>query len=75
MIREAGNKYFQSYRSFERNTFERGAVRIVFASCPGAEIVLNAFAFDLFGFGVYTSPQEAAGALSFHDPLEGTEIL
>ena len=24
----------------ERNTFERGAVRIVFASCPGAEIVL-----------------------------------
>jgi hypothetical protein len=24
----------------ERNTFERGAVRIVFASCPGAETVL-----------------------------------
>ena len=40
MIREAGNKYSQGNRSFERNTFERGAVRIVFANCPGTEIVL-----------------------------------
>jgi hypothetical protein len=35
---------------------------------------LNAFALDLFGFGVYTFPQGAAGAMSFHDSLEGTEI-
>jgi hypothetical protein len=33
----------------------------------------SAFALDLFGFSVYTFPQGAAGALSFHDPLEGTE--
>ncbi len=33
----------------------------------------SAFAFDLFGFGVYTFPQGVAGAMSFHDPLEGTE--
>jgi hypothetical protein len=32
----------------------------------------NAF-LDLFGFGMYTFPPGAAGALSFHDPLEGTE--
>ena len=25
------------------------------------------------GFDMYTSPQGAAGALSYHDPLEGTE--
>src|SRR5438309_1075693 len=35
---------------------------------------LNAFALDLFGFGMYTFPHRAAGALYFHDPLEGTEI-
>ena len=35
---------------------------------------LDAFALDLFGFGVYTSPPRAAGAMLFHDPLEGTEI-
>ena len=34
----------------------------------------NAFALDLFGFGVYPFPQGAPGAMSFHDPLEGTEI-
>jgi hypothetical protein len=33
----------------------------------------NAFALDLFGFDVSTFPPGAAGALSFHDPLEGTE--
>ena len=33
----------------------------------------NAFALDLFRFGVYTFPQRVAGAMSFHDPLEGTE--
>jgi hypothetical protein len=33
----------------------------------------SAFALDLFGFGVYTFPPGAAGAMSFHDPLEGTE--
>src|SRR2546421_6220498 len=33
----------------------------------------SAFALDLFGFGVYTCPLGAAGAMSFHDPLEGTE--
>ena len=33
----------------------------------------SAFALDLFGFGVYTFPPGAAGARSFHDPLEGTE--
>ena len=33
----------------------------------------SAFALDLFGCGVYTFPHGAAGALSFHDPLEGTE--
>src|SRR5438270_10619808 len=33
----------------------------------------SAFALDLFGFGVYTFPQGVAGAMSFHDPLEGTE--
>src|SRR5256712_9206392 len=36
--------------------------------------ILNAFTLDLFGFGVYIFPQGAAGAMSFHDPLEGTEI-
>jgi hypothetical protein len=35
---------------------------------------LNAFALDLFGFGMYTCPLGAAGAMSFYDPLEGTEI-
>ncbi len=33
----------------------------------------SAFALDLFGFDVYTFPPGAAGAMSFHDPLEGTE--
>ena len=33
----------------------------------------GAFALDLCGFGVSTFPQGAAGANSFHDPLEGTE--
>jgi hypothetical protein len=33
----------------------------------------SAVALDLFGFDLYTCPQEAAGAVSFHDPLEGTE--
>ena len=33
----------------------------------------NAFALDFLGFDVYTPPPGAAGALSFHDPLEGTE--
>ena len=33
----------------------------------------NTFALDLFRFGVYTFPQGVAGAMSFHDPLEGTE--
>jgi hypothetical protein len=37
-------------------------------------INLSAFALDLCGFGVYTSSHGAAGAMSFHDPLEGTEI-
>ena len=32
--------------------------------------LLNAFALDLFRFGVYPFPP---GAMSFHDPLEGTE--
>jgi hypothetical protein len=35
---------------------------------------LNALSLDLFGFGVYSFPLGAAGALSFHDPFEGTEI-
>ena len=34
----------------------------------------SAFALDLFGFDVYTFSRGAAGAMSFHDPLEGTEI-
>src|SRR5438876_9440630 len=33
----------------------------------------SAFALDLFGFDVYPFRRVAAGALSFHDPLEGTE--
>src|SRR3989442_14224310 len=33
----------------------------------------SALALDLFGFGVYPFPQGAPGAMSFHDPLEGTE--
>ena len=33
--------------------------------------LLNAFALDLFRFGVDTFPP---GAMSFHDPLEGTEM-
>jgi hypothetical protein len=37
------------------------------------EVLPDAFALDLFRFGVYTFPPEAAGALSIHDPLEGTE--
>ena len=36
--------------------------------------ILSAFALDLFGFGLYTFPLGAAGAVSFLDPLEGTEI-
>ena len=35
----------------------------------------NAFALDLFGCDVYTFPPGATGAISFHDPFEGTEIL
>ncbi len=35
---------------------------------------LSAFALDLFGFGRSPFPQGVAGALSFSDPLEGTEI-
>jgi hypothetical protein len=41
---------------------------------PSIFHILNAFALDLFGFGVSTFPPGVAGALSFHDPLEGTEI-
>src|SRR5947209_7608879 len=33
----------------------------------------SAFGLDRFGFGVYTFPLEVVGALSFDDPLEGTE--
>src|SRR3954447_17080860 len=33
----------------------------------------SALSLDLFGCGVYTFSLEAAGALSFHDPFEGTE--
>ena len=33
----------------------------------------SAFAFDLFGFSVYTFPLGVAGARSFPDPFEGTE--
>src|SRR5256885_40314 len=33
----------------------------------------SAFALDLCGYDVYTLPRGVAGALSFHDPLEGTE--
>jgi hypothetical protein len=33
----------------------------------------NALSLDLLGFGVYTFPAGAAGAMTFHDPLEGTE--
>jgi hypothetical protein len=40
----------------------------------GRDIILSALALDLFGCGVYTFPQGTAGAMSFHDPLEGTEI-
>ncbi len=36
--------------------------------------ILIAFSLDLSGFGVYTFPAGAAGAMSFHDPLEDTEI-
>ena len=36
--------------------------------------VPSAFALDLFGCGVYTLPQGVPGAMSFHDPLEGTEM-
>ena len=36
-------------------------------------IASSAFTLDLFGFDVYTFPLGAAGARSFHDPLEGTE--
>jgi hypothetical protein len=35
---------------------------------------LSALALDLFGLGVYTCSLGAAAALSFHSPLEGTEI-
>ena len=41
--------------------------------CQGGEDLPNAFALDLFGCGVYPFPPGAAGAMSFHDPLEGTE--
>ena len=30
-------------------------------------------AFDLFGFDVFTSRLGVTGAMSFYDPLEGTE--
>jgi hypothetical protein len=33
----------------------------------------QAFTLDLLGFGIYTCPQKAAGAVSFHDPLEDAE--
>jgi hypothetical protein len=36
-------------------------------------VVPRAFALDLFGFGKYTFPLGAAGAMAFSDPLEGTE--
>src|SRR3989442_3663690 len=45
-------------------------------SAPGRKAGLSvpsAFALDLFGFDVYTFPRGVAGALSFLDPLEGTE--
>ncbi len=37
------------------------------------EALANAFSLDFLGFGVYTFPAGEAGAMSFHDPLEGTE--
>ena len=46
----------------------------LYQAVPAGDVRLSAFALDLFGFGVYTFPQGAAGAMSFHDPLEGTEI-
>src|SRR5712692_204255 len=44
-------------------------------SCPRAYPLgpPSAFSLDFLGFGVYTFPPGAAGAMSFHDPLEGTE--
>jgi hypothetical protein len=41
----------------------------------GESFALSAFALDRFGCGVYTFLPGAAGAMSLHDPLEGTEII
>jgi hypothetical protein len=36
-------------------------------------MISSAFALDVFGFGWYTFPRGAPGAMFFPDPFEGTE--
>ena len=51
----------------------RSAIPMTFVPRRRKDSVPSAFTLDLFGSGEYTSPLGAAGAMSFHDPLEGTE--
>src|SRR5437660_10434800 len=56
-------------RSKDQQASARPLVRLT----VDQKVLPSAFALDLFGFGMYPCPSGAAGAMSFHDPLEGTE--
>src|SRR5256714_13507723 len=56
-------------RSKDQQASARPLVRLT----VDQKVLPGAFALDLFGFGVSPCPSGAAGAMSFHDPLEGTE--
>src|SRR5260370_14712243 len=56
-----------------RSHHQQPGFALHFYSSVVPSVFPSAFALDLLGFDVYTFPLGAAGALSFHDPLEGTE--
>jgi len=62
-----GSKSYYSFVHSHNFQSSPGSLSIYLAFFP------NAFVLDLFGFGVSTFPPGAAGAMFFHDPLEGTE--
>ena len=67
-----------SYRPYQIFWQSASSIRTICSSATCSNFsmsLLIAFALDLFGFGVYPFPPGAAGAMPFHDPLEGTEII
>ncbi len=73
-VRRGSSRDGQPHPKYNHATFLALCASTEQAGCPKSSvIVLSAFALDFFRFDRYTFPLGAAGALSFPDPLEGTE--